>query len=60
MNNVMKIVRLGICVGCQACDCEHISFVKNKNGFPSPTVDEECTQCGKCLTQCIYNPENDD
>ena len=59
MNNVMKIVELGICVGCQACSCEYISFSKNKNGFPSPIVDEKCTQCGKCLTQCIYNPEDD-
>jgi len=50
----MKVVELGICTGCRACSCEHITFVKNNHGFLSPMVDEGCTNCGDCLKQCIY------
>lgn len=59
MNNIMKVVQLGICTGCRACRCEHIMFEKNKHGFPSPLVDESCTNCGECLKQCIYFDEAD-
>lgn len=55
----MKVVQLGICTGCRACRCEHIMFEKNKHGFPSPLVDEGCTNCGECLKQCIYFDEAD-
>ncbi len=59
MNNVMKVVEQGLCVGCNACKCEHITFVKNSKRFPSPVVDQNCTNCGECLKQCIYYYEND-
>ena len=60
-NNVSKIAQLGMCVGCGACDgCEHISVETNLLGFPTPVIDENCTQCGECLSNCIYNPENED
>lgn len=54
MNNVTKLVELGLCVGCHACSCEHITFERNQYGFVSPVVDENCTNCGECLNQCIY------
>lgn len=55
MNNIMKVVDMGICVGCGACDgCEHIVFTNNSLGFPSPVVDDTCIQCGECLRKCIY------
>ena len=62
MNNISKIVNLGVCTGCNACSsCEYIIFVKNKNGFYSPVVDDDkCNSCGKCLKECIYNPDKDD
>lgn len=60
MNNITKVVVSGLCTGCRACNCEHIVFVQNDNGFPSPVVDKNCTNCGECLKQCIYYDENDD
>lgn len=61
MNNITKITEAGICVGCGSCGgCEHITFVNNKQGFPAPVVDENCLHCGTCLSNCIYNPDNDD
>lgn len=60
MNNVMKIVEMGMCVGCGSCDCEHITFFTNALGFPAPVVDENCTDCGQCLEKCIYNPDNEE
>ncbi len=60
MNNVMKIVDLGMCVGCCSCNCAHITFKENKNGIPTPVIDDTCTNCGKCLSQCIYDPNRDD
>ncbi len=60
MNNITKVVKSGLCTGCRACNCDHITFEKNNNGFPSPVVDQSCTNCGECLKQCIYFDENDD
>ena len=60
MDNITKVVVSGLCTGCRACNCEHIVFVKNDNGFPSPVVDNNCTNCGECLKQCIYFDENVD
>ncbi len=63
MNNIMRIVDSGVCTGCQACSfCEHISFMQNECGFYSPVVDDKCINCGKCVEECIYDPnrENDD
>lgn len=62
-NNIMQIVVSGLCTGCSACSsCEHISFAQNEKGFYAPVVDDKCNHCGKCLAECIYNPnrENDD
>ncbi len=60
-NNVSQITEAGICVGCGACSgCEHIKFETNHLGFPAPIVDENCIQCGTCLSKCIYNPANQD
>lgn len=61
MNNITKIVDTGICVGCGECRiCEHISFKNNRYGVPTPIVDVACTNCGECLNQCHYNPDNED
>ena len=61
MNNVTKITEMGMCVGCGSCNvCEHITFQNNAYGVPVPFVDEECTNCGKCLTKCIYDPDYED
>ena len=60
-NNVSQITEAGICVGCGACSgCEYIKFETNHLGFPAPIVDENCIQCGTCLSKCIYNPEDQD
>lgn len=61
MNNVTRIVQIGACTGCNACAvCEHIHFEKNQNGVPVPAVDKNCTGCGACLGQCIYDPDRED
>ena len=56
MNNVMKIVEMGMCTGCGICSCEHITFQTNVLGFPAPVVEDKCSHCGQCLAACIYNP----
>lgn len=54
-NNVTQMTETGMCVGCGACGgCEHITFQTNALGFPAPVVDETCSNCGKCLRECIY------
>jgi len=61
MDNITRIVSSGVCTGCNACDvCKHITFAENEYGFLTPVVDEECTNCGKCVKLCIYGPERDD
>lgn len=61
MNNISKVVAIGMCTGCGACDvCENISFQLGKLGFPSPVAGDKCTDCGKCLSMCIYDPDRDD
>ena len=60
MNNVMKVVEMGMCVGCGSCNCEHITFRINELGFPAPVVDDKCADCGQCLATCIYNPDRED
>lgn len=61
MNNVKKIVELGMCVGCgSCCVCEHIVFKNNSFGVPVPEINEGCTNCGKCLGECIYDPDYED
>ena len=58
MNNVTRIVESGVCTGCNACNvCEHITFQLNKYGFYSPVVDDKCDGCGRCVKECIYDPE---
>jgi len=61
MNNIMKVVQSGLCTGCSACsDCEHISFSLNNQGFYSPTVDENCNDCGNCIKKCIFSAQYDE
>ena len=61
MNTVLKILDLGMCVGCGSCNiCEHITFVTNAFGVPVPQIDAGCTECGKCLKACIYDPDAED
>jgi len=61
MNNITKVTKSGMCVGCGACSgCEHITFKENELGFPAPEVDETCIQCGECLNKCIYFYGDDD
>ena len=61
MNNIMRVVQLGVCTGCNACSfCEHISFVKNQYSFYVPVVDEKCNDCGKCLEECVFDPYKED
>ena len=60
-NDISKIVSAGLCTGCSACDvCEHITFAKNALGFPVPAVGGDCTQCGRCLSACIYALDSED
>lgn len=60
MSNIMQIVNTGVCTGCNACNCcEHISFQKNQQGFYTPVVDDKCSNCGKCLEQCIFDPNRE-
>lgn len=55
VNSIQKVTDAGICTGCGACEgCEHITFMNNRLGFPSPVVDNGCTNCGSCLEKCIY------
>jgi len=61
MENVSKIVRMGICVGCGACaGCEHIRFERCELGFDVPVVDAGCLRCGKCLAACSFDPDIED
>lgn len=61
MESVLKIVNLGMCVGCGACNvCKHITLQENELGFCSPIIDETCEHCGKCLAFCIYDPDRED
>ena len=61
MDNVRKITELGMCVGCGACSiCEHITFTPNSFGVPIPHIDDNCIHCGKCLRECIYDPDYED
>lgn len=60
MDNIMRIVKMGMCIGCCACSCEHITYKENELGFPTPIVDEKCILCGNCLKQCPLNPEQED
>lgn len=61
MDNITKVVQAGMCVGCGSCNhCEHITFVENELGFLAPVVDDKCKHCGNCLSECIYNPDNED
>lgn len=56
----MEIVNAGLCTGCRACDvCEHITFAAGRYGFPVPVVDDACRHCGKCLLECIYDPNRE-
>lgn len=60
-NNVTRIVQSGACTGCNACAvCEHIHFEKNQYGVPVPVVDKQCTDCGNCIMQCLYDPDRED
>ena len=59
--NITRIVNSGVCTGCNACNgCEHITFIENQHGFYSPVVDENCAGCGKCIAECIYDPDRYD
>lgn len=59
--NITRITSLGVCTGCGACaSCNHITFAQNALGFPAPLVDENCVNCGKCLEQCIFDPDRQD
>ncbi len=61
MENITKIVQLGICTGCGACfGCKHIRPERNSLGFDSPVVDDGCEHCGKCLANCCFDPEAGD
>ena len=61
MNNVSKITSMGMCVGCGSCNvCEHISLKENELGFTAPVVDAGCINCGKCLSECIYDPDREE
>lgn len=61
MDNVMRIVRAGVCTGCGACaGCEHIQFRPGELGFDTPQVDANCTQCGNCVKACCFDPLAED
>ncbi len=59
--NVSQIVAQGLCTGCAACaSCKHIHMENCAQGFPVPIIDAECTDCGRCLHACIYDPDWED
>ena len=61
MDSVKRIVEVGVCVGCGACQaCEHIRMERSNLGFDVPVVDETCTGCGKCVQDCVFDPLRDD
>lgn len=61
MDNIGMVVGQGMCTGCGACNiCEHIRFEKNAWGVPVPIADDQCRHCGKCLIQCIYDPDHEE
>ena len=61
MKNITHIVEMGVCVGCGACaGCKHIHFEPSDLGFDMPHVDPECIGCGKCLSQCSFDPFAED
>lgn len=60
-HNVARVVDSGRCTGCSACaGCRHITMQPGRLGFPAPVIDEGCEQCGRCLEQCLYDPERED
>ena len=59
--NVSRVVKSGVCTGCGACaGCVHLTLEMGPMGFPMPVIDEACERCGRCLSQCIYDPERED
>ncbi len=61
MDNVARIVQMGVCTGCGLCGgCEHLLFEKGPLGFPVPKVDESCISCGTCVSKCIFAPLRED
>lgn len=61
MDNVRRIVDAGVCTGCGAClGCEHLRLERSPLGFDVPAPDENCTQCGKCVEACIFDPLRED
>ena len=37
-----------------------ITFKENELGFAVPVIDEGCVNCGKCLAECIYDPDSEE
>ena len=55
MNNIQKIVDVGLCISCGVCsaNCPKscITF-ERKNGIYQPKAREICINCGRCLQVC--------
>lgn len=61
MENISRIVNGGMCTGCGAClSCEHLVLRRSPLGFDVPVPDEGCTNCGKCIAACIFDPLRED
>lgn len=61
MDNIKRIVDMGVCVGCGACRvCEHIHMERSDLGFDVPAIDEGCTGCGQCVQACVFDPLRED
>lgn len=57
MNTIERVKKDNLCVGCGMCGAicpkKAISYIRNRKGVYSPTIDEnKCIKCGLCFNVC--------